>query len=76
MPKANRPPSDATSEYPGRSSSRMVPVPSPVMVTLAGFDRCKRNVSSVSLRRSPTTGTVTVFVVSPGAKVSRPETGR
>ena len=56
------------------SSLRMVPAPeaSARLAPLAP-ERLTRKPSSGSATASPTTATVTVFVVSPGAKVRLPE---
>ncbi len=56
------------------SSFRMVPVPWPsAIVAFTGLDKVRVKVSSASTAVSPLTGTGTVFVVSPAAKVSVPE---
>ena len=56
------------------SLSLTVPRPCPsAMVTFDGFERLSVNVSFASSSRSPLTSTVTVFVVSPGVKVSVPD---
>ena len=55
------------------SSSTIVPIPWPSgMVAFVGLERLRKYVSLLSSRRSPLTRTVTVFDVSPGAKVSVP----
>jgi hypothetical protein len=54
------------------SSSAIVPVPLPATVAPAGFERLSVNVSAGSEVVSPLTRTVTVLLVSPGAKVSVP----
>jgi hypothetical protein len=57
------------------SSSMIVPVPVPSAITaLTAFDRFSVYVSFASSRVSPLTTTVTVFVVSPTAKLSVPLT--
>jgi hypothetical protein len=43
-----------------------------LIVALLGEARLTKNISSISSRRSPLTGTVTVFAVSPAAKRSVP----
>jgi hypothetical protein len=54
----------------GASSSLIVPTPWPsAMVAFDGFDRVSVNVSFASSSVSPTTSTVTVFVVCPGVNV-------
>ena len=42
------------------------------IVAFAGFERLTKKVSCTSLSSSPCTVTVTVFVVSPGAKTTGP----
>jgi hypothetical protein len=53
------------------SSSVIVPTAWPsARVAFVAFVRFRKNLSVTSLSRSPLTVTVTVFVVSPGVKVS------
>ena len=55
------------------SSSRMVPVPVPITIAAPeAFERFTTTVSSDSTAVSPVTETVTVRLVSPGAKASDP----
>ncbi len=53
--------------------SVIVPTPwSSAIVAFVGFERLATNVSSNSSSVSPTTGTVKVLVITPGANVSVP----
>ena len=58
----------------GKSSLLIVPVPFAVVprVALVGLVRFRLKVSLVSKLRSPITGTLTVWLVCPGVKVTVP----
>jgi hypothetical protein len=56
------------------SSSTMVPIPWPSpTIALTGSMRFTENVSAGSASRSPITGTLIVLLVSPAAKVTKPD---
>ena len=67
----------ATASTGGSSSSVIVPVPASLSTTaLTGLVSVMRKVSSASYRESSSNVTVTVFEISPEAKVSEPDAAR
>jgi hypothetical protein len=57
---------------PTASSSRIVPTAGPVTLALTALPRVTVKVSSLSLSRSPITGTLMVREVAPGGKLKVP----